>query len=45
MRAAWIDCAGAAFLPLSPRPELVVRDLGELADALGRPLSKAGDPG
>jgi 2-haloacid dehalogenase len=35
MRTAWVDRRGAPFDPLGPRPDLVVRDLGELADALG----------
>lgn len=34
MRTAWVDRSGAAFDPLGPEPKLVVRDLGELADAL-----------
>jgi 2-haloacid dehalogenase len=34
MRTAWVDRRGAAFDPLGPKPELAVRDLAELADAL-----------
>jgi 2-haloacid dehalogenase len=35
LRTAWIDRGGAAFDPLGPEPEIVVGDLGALADALG----------
>jgi len=36
MRTAWVDRATAAFDPLGPRPELTVRELGELTQALER---------
>ena len=34
MQAAWVDRSGGLFDQLGPRPELVVRTLTELADAL-----------
>ena len=34
MQAAWLDRSGGLFDPLGPHPELVVRTLTELADAL-----------
>jgi 2-haloacid dehalogenase len=34
MLAAWVDRSGGLFDTLGPRPEVVVGDLAELADAL-----------
>jgi 2-haloacid dehalogenase len=35
LRTAWVDRGAAAFDPLGPEPDVVVGDLGALADALG----------
>jgi 2-haloacid dehalogenase len=35
LRTAWVDRGASAFDPLGPEPDVVVGDLGALADALG----------